>query len=471
MGLEYLDPRLPANQVETSGHELTLNYDFSEALDIKSITAYRTLNQNLYPQFMGSANLLGPVINPSNPAQPIEPVGPFVNLGEPGHQKQWSEELQASGKLGSFTYVVGFFYFYENIHETLPADITFVLSDTTALQLQKTRTYTDGVNSYAGYSQVSYRPELFDEKLEVTGGLRYTIDDKTLYEFDTSSEPPSPLEQNLKNTWSNLSGSGDVSYQWTPTLMSYGRISSAYKAGGYNPGSLQPAYAPEKATAYEVGLKSDWLDERLRANIALFDTEYNNLQIGQFNGVTGASEIVNAAAARYTGGEFELTALLGDYIQVNGSVGYVDPKFLHYYNVDGDGNLVDVASIAKVPSVSKVTAQIGVSYDFPHYSFGDIDLGVDYAYRSKENSYTLASQSPLAADLPIDPLTDLGAHITLSKTPASMNGVSLQMELFGRNLLNQHQRMAVTDFGTSLAIATGYYTQGATVGVKLSANF
>jgi iron complex outermembrane receptor protein len=467
IGTEYLDPRLPPNHVTTYGHALTLDYDPSAAINIKSITAYRHFTQHLYPQFTGSAGLLGTVLNPANPANPVETVGPFINIGQPGRQSQWSEELQLSGKTGDFTYVIGGYYFSESIDDSLPSDITFILSPTSALQLHKRRTYHIDTQSYAGFGQLSYRPGALDDRLEVTGGVRYTSDNKTLHEVDTSSSAPTFLSQDLRNHWSDLSGAGSVSFQWTPLFMTYARVSNGYKAGGYNPGSLQPAYNPEHAVSYEAGFKSELLGRHVRFNVDLFDTEYNDLQVSQFNGVTGASEIINAAKARYRGGEAELHATFGR-IAIDGSFGYVDPKFLHYFNVNASGAMVDVANQAKVPGVSKYTANIGGSYTFPETGIGKPSLRLDYAYRSSQYSYTLLSLVAYAQFFPIQALHELNGSIKLADIPLAVHG-QYSIEVFGRNLLDNIRRIGVTDFGPSLGVVSGYYDRGRIVGVRLRA--
>ncbi len=470
LGVEYLDPRLPPNMVESFGHALTLDYDLSDAANFKSITAYRHLVQHLFPQFTGSAGLLGPVLNPAVPGQPVEIVGPFINVGQYGYQHQFSEELQLSGKRDDFTYVVGAYYFNEEIDDSLPSDVTFVLSPVSALQIHKKRTYNIKIETVAAFGQASYKPAALDDKLELTVGVRYTRDDKKFFEFDTSSSPPSPLSQTLNNNWSNVSGVVSLSYQWTPTLMTYGRVSNGYKAGGYNPGSLQPAYNPEKAVSYELGMKSDWFEHRLRVNVDLFDTEYRDVQVSQFNGATGASQILNAAAARYRGGEIEAHAVVGSLL-IDASIGYVDPQYLHYYNLNGLGQLVDVADQTKVAGISKVTANIGFGYSFPTTPIGDFSVRVDYAYRSAQDSYTLQSLVAYAQLLPAEKLQELNGSVTLANIPLGSGAARFQVDLYGRNLLDINRRTSVVDFGTSLGVASGYYDRGRLVGIRLKTTF
>jgi iron complex outermembrane receptor protein len=468
VGTEYLDPRLPPNDVTTYGHALTLDYTPSPLINIKSITAYRHFSQQLYPQFTGSAGLLGPVANPANPANPIEIVGPFINTGQPSTQHQWSQELQLSGKTGDLTYVIGGYYFSESIQDSLPSDVSFVLSPASALQLHKRRTYHIDTTSYAGFGQLSYRPAALDDRLEITGGIRYTEDHKTLHEVDTSSTAPLFLTQDLRNRWSSLSGLGSLSFQWTPGFMTYVRVSNGYKAGGYNPGSLQPAYNPEKAISYEAGFKSEFFQRHVRFNADIFDTEYDNLQVSQFNGATGASQIINAAKARYRGGEVELHAIFGG-LAIDASLGYVDPKFLHYFNVNAAGMNVDVANLTKVPGVSRYTFNVGAGYTFSRTSIGTPSVRMDYAFRSTQFSYTLQSLVAYAQNYPVQALDEVNGSIALADIPLG-GSRKFGLELFGRNLLDKIRRTGVVDFGTSLGAVSGYYDRGRTLGIRLKAD-
>ncbi len=470
IGTEYLDPRLVPNKVETQGHALTLDYALSESLSLKSITAIRELDQFLAPQFTGSAQLVGTVLNPLNPASPLEVVGPFINTGQPGKQDQFSQELQLSGTAGDLTFVAGAFYFDEDIDESLPSDVTFVLSPTTATQIHRRRTYYTGIKSYAGFGQASWRPGALDDKLEVALGIRYTEDHKELNERNTSSTGTPVVMQQLDNKWSKTSGAASLSYQWTPGFMTYVRASNGYKAGGYNPGSLQPAYNPESAISYEAGFKSTLFDRRVRFNVDLFTTTYKDLQVSQFNGANGASQIINAAKARYQGAEAELNVDLGAF-KLNGSLGYVDPKYINYFNLGAGGVLIDVAPLAKVINVSKYTFNIGAEYTLEPTAFGTPSIRADYAYRSKQFPYTLASLAAFAPQFPIESYKELSGSIGLADIPLGGGGQTVGLELFGRNLTDRIRRYAVVDFGTALGVTSGFYERGRVIGVRLKADF
>ena len=91
---------------------------------------------------------------------------------------------------------------------------------------------------------------------------------------------------------------------------------------------MNPVVEPEKIDAYEIGLKSDWLDDRLRVNIAAFQYDYSNLQqqIYQFGGIFS----INAAEARIKGVDVEIVARPLPDLTLSLSANYLDPKYLSY---------------------------------------------------------------------------------------------------------------------------------------------
>src|SRR6202012_4536657 len=115
-----------------------------------------------------------------------------------------------------------------------------------------------------------------DDTLELSGGLRFTQDDKS---EDTTriSNGVRLGPQIAPDTWRNLGGSLSASYRWTDDVMTYVRLSSAYCAGGFNPSQIGASpYGPENAKAVELGFKTEWLDRRVRLNGAIFKTYYDN---------------------------------------------------------------------------------------------------------------------------------------------------------------------------------------------------
>ncbi len=114
--------------------------------------------------------------------------------------------------------------------------------------------------------------------------------------------------------------------------MTYAQWSTGYKSGGFNPRPLTRSqvttFGPEKLTAYEVGLKSEWFEHRLRANFAGFVSEYKDLQlpVATVDPGTGLpaflTESVGHATIKGVELETELEPVPG--LVLNGSVGYLD---------------------------------------------------------------------------------------------------------------------------------------------------
>jgi iron complex outermembrane receptor protein len=465
----YIDPRLPDSQVKTWGHELTLKYAVSDAFQLKSITAYRDLQQDLSAQISGSAQLLGRVANPVNPANPIEQVIPNETTFEPGTDKQFTQELQASGTMGDITYVAGFYYFREHINEKLPSVITSILANGLGFQLQRSRFYDLTSITLAGYGQASYKPSALDGKLELTGGLRYTYDKKDESEGTTSSIAPSVFLPERSNTWHNVGYSASVSYQWTPGFMTYGRIASSYKAGGYNPGDLTVAYDPEKALSFEVGFKTDLFDRRLRLNMAAFHTRYRDLQISQYDGANATNDIVNAGRATFDGVEGELTALLGHGFELDLNGGYVDPKYQQYLIKNTAGVLVNVANVARFPYVAKVTGSAGLQYQAEMGSEGKLIARADFAYRSTRYFHPLDQLQMFQEQVKSTPMHNLSASLTWSDIPVSSR-VKLKAQVYGDNLLNQQYIVQGIDFG-SLGLGVVSFARPRSGGIRLTGEF
>jgi iron complex outermembrane receptor protein len=119
-----------------------------------------------------------------------------------------------------------------------------------------------------------------------------------------------PLPDHQAATEHNVSGSLKGAYHFTPEIMAYASVGSGYKAGGFNLARVANApptilnstsvlvnqvpetvidlnthFPAEKVAAYEIGLKTEWLDKSLRVNAALFDQRYHDFQLNTFTGI------------------------------------------------------------------------------------------------------------------------------------------------------------------------------------------
>jgi len=484
----------PPEHDEIYGHSLTLNYDVSDALRLKSITAYRSLANDGHADQSGQGLLLGPVLGATGVS--IQQVHPFITLC-PGdtpsfpsnvcdHQRQyqWSEEFQATGVWNELKYVAGLYFFDEKVHEEDPEFLTIAVptagplgsailqgfgipaafvpfiqsnplvmaaGNTLGFNAYPVTDYWSESKSFAAYQQTSYTPEFLDSRAEFTFGLRYTYDQKTIRQRDFQADNPSVFSNffNGAKNFHNLSWLLSMNYRFTDDIMGYWRIANAYKSGGFSARTHADEYNPEVDTSYEVGVKSEFFDHRVRINADAFYTKYENAQINVFveDPVThaAASVTTNAGNLTYKGGELEVSVIPAKNWLIDGSFGYTDPEFQQFLTaLPPSTALVNLASQAIDNYVSKMTYAIGVEYDFDPLTFGDLSVRADYNFASPKTFHPLTVLSPLNEIIKSQNYHNLSAYILLKNVETSYG--TWEAKVYGTNLIDEKQRYAGIDF-------------------------
>ena len=467
LDLSYRDPRLKGNAtIKSWGDTLTLSYPLGAAAEIKSITNYSEIDQKLV-NYLGGSYVLGTVVNPAVPGVTIEPISVHAAPANPGKQHQFSQEFQLSGDIGDVEYVTGLYYWNEKVNE----NVTTILNSSVGaawVRVNRSVTYEQKTTSYAAFGELKWRPAALDRKLEVTLGGRYTHDKR---EIDTgivqTTTTTTTTNQVADDKWNNFGYSGSVSYSWGPGFMTYGRIASSFRAGGFNalaPGS--PGYDPEKAITYELGWKLTALNRHLRLDGNIFQIDYDNLQVNQFNSVTRTNFIVNAAKARYRGLELEGALMLGEHFQIDGNVGYVDPKYKRYDLIIA-GVVTNVGSTAHFSYLSKWSTHVGAQFRSSPTGIGVMTARVDYSTKSTSRLAVIDSLAPTLQNFRTGTQRDLSARLILSDIPLD-SGVRLSAQLFGENLTDNRYYSFATDFGS---LATAIFNRPRNWGLRVTAEF
>jgi iron complex outermembrane receptor protein len=484
----YTDFSFEQGKVEVAGHSLALNYAVNDAFKIKSITAYRSLKLYDSSDLGNSGRLMG-VATSDFVNFSVQPVYLYYAISDHQRQHQLSEELQFGGQYQDLNYIVGLYYFDEHVAENAPSIVTVPIPDGFGgyfgYQVPSTLNYSGTSSSKAAFTQVSYA---LTDKLELTGGARYTQDRKSLDQNDTNAV------RNLKHSFHNFSVSASVKYEWTDDLMTYVRFSEGYKAGGYSAravvNGLSPdgAYEPEEAVSYEIGVKTEWFDHRVRLNADIFTTDYNDLQISNLTSLDGrlVTNINNAGKARFRGGELEFTILPFTGWQLNGTVGYVDPEYKSYLYTLGTATtaaLYDISKIARFTGAAKTTASASVQYEFAPLPAGSLTVRTDWTYIGQRDyitgSFDLVNGVPQRVTFPgLSDVSDatrspgfsaFGAQMILDDVPLGLGG-HWMMTLYGKNLLNDFQRLNGLDL-TSLGVIENVWGRGRVVGFNVDAKF
>ena len=369
----------------------------------------------------------------------------YFNIGQfypRVNQRQLSGELQLSGVTGGLSYTAGLFVIGERAKLSPTAafaDIFYTCGcyyPPGNLPRLSTEPRQVGSDSYAGYAQGTYA---LTDRLSATLGARYSHERKTLdgqtILFDDQLQLTDIVVARGANrdSWDSVTYRAGLEYQATPDLMAYGSIAKGFKSGGFNIRSAPDlpnmgfySYKPETALTYEVGLRSEWWNRRLRLNATLFHTDYQDIQLRQQTIVEGqvTTLIENAARARIRGAEIELTAAPVDGLTLGIAYGHLDPEYLDVGRVPG---LTVDTPFQRTPRHSFSGS---VHYEVPLRS-GTLELHTDYSYRSKEQFQIL----PASNDQ--DGYGLLGARLTF-RAPGDRWAIAL----FGTNLTDERYRTA-----------------------------
>lgn len=450
------------------GVSATLDWKLS-AVDLRSITAYRSLKA-LYSRETDGYQL------------------PLLDVINDDAQHQFSEELQASGSTGRLKWITGLFYFDElsegvsdsmigsgiyGFLEALPGPVfplappppgTSCAAGTTppkfpcaggkgnplnvALDNDRTDLLSQTTHSYAVFGEATFS---VTDMLSLTLGGRYTREDKDFSLDSTRTQSGVKLVPYTKvsDSWTNFSPKGGIDIRWREGLLTYLTVTEGFKAGGFNArarnsSELEP-FDPEKVLTYEIGVKSQWFDDRLRANAAVFYNDYTDIQVVvvEADPLTGQvfSRVENAGEAEIKGFEVELTARLAEGLDASVGVGQTDAA---YTKVKAGGEFTRNSQFIQTP---EWTWTFGLQYSHGLGSAGELLLRADYSLRS--DYFNDAQNSPRIWE-PGYGL--LNASLTWQSTDAHMG-----LRLFGTNLTDAQYLMFGIDPTAGLGFSSGTY--------------
>jgi iron complex outermembrane receptor protein len=362
--------------LEHQGVDLTVEWNLSDTVMLRSITAYQTLD---------NASL----VDADNSELAIE------ERARENQAEQYSQEfnLLSTGD-DDLQWIVGAFYFHEEIEEEFSTTILGGLLDPSIPlpggQLPggngagQNPTANHETDSYAFFGQATYS---VTDALRVTAGLRYSVDEKEqsrvnagIVDFVTGvrqlsggaigPEAPSFVD----GDWSSTTGKLSIDYDLNEDSLLYASFSTGFKSGGIPFNGVQDPYEPEEVDAFEVGSKNEFLDNRLRLNLAAFYYDYQDLQVFRLTGDGPKAE--NAAQSTVWGLEAEFQAVITESLKIDGSAGYLDAEYDDYTidipPTDYSGNTLNHAPENMV--------NVGVQYD-TELSGGDFTARLDYVRR------------------------------------------------------------------------------------------
>ena len=243
-----------------------------------------------------------------------------------------------------------------------------------------------GAQSYAAFGQATVP---IAASTNLTLGLRYTEEHKTFDGRETLSVnggTPGPLPLPAvppSESFSKLTWRFALDRQITDDVLGYISANRGFKSGGYNGfAPTNPPYNPEILDAYEIGLKSEWLDHHIRVNGAAFFYDYTNIQVSKY---TTTAVIYNGAGAHIEGLDVDAQAKYGNF-RLSGGLEWLHSRFTSFPNAQFSrplptGGAVLYAGDASgkdLPLAPTLTADVSADYVLA-VPFGSADFNItDY---------------------------------------------------------------------------------------------
>jgi len=278
-------------------------------------------------------------------------------------QSSFSQELRISNEYDNFNYVLGMFYFQQDIdlNSSLEVgdDLTYLIQDINPILIQIPGAFPGGTGaldvseqehqSFAVFGQFDYN---LTEDFLLTAGLRWTKEDKDLKNTFTQDAPnPLDFSQPGWGFWffppltprddvdetiddDQITGTLKLSWFMNDATMFYASYGTGYKAGGINSDrisdTLDEVFDAETSESFEIGMKADFPDQAMRVNVAIHKTDTDDLQTISFQGTGFALD--NAGVAETYGAEVDIYWQATDSLNLTLGYAYNHAEYSDFKN-------------------------------------------------------------------------------------------------------------------------------------------
>ncbi|WP_293454888.1 TonB-dependent receptor [Phenylobacterium sp.] len=429
----------PYIQRRQGGLMLEVNHDVTDTIRLTSLSAYR----DSFASFLVDTD-----------------AGPHTlarSWMESERQNQYSQELRfASSGSSPFQWVAGLYYFREHAKVRYFID-RFNVAPVDEIAFNPINT----TKSYAVFGEASY---LFFDRLTLKVGARYTRETKDFANTSVRDLNPNPNEQlprvlpfpdalrrETSKTWSDVSPKVSADFKVNDDIMIYASAQKGFKSGGNNFTSADfvasPTFNPETVWSYEAGIRSEWLDRRLRLNVTAFYMDYKQLQM-RVNIGPGQALFRNAANAVSKGIEADGVFVVAPGLTLNGGVTILSSKFQDYNFFAANpagclGGRFDAGSLTCSYSGNDLQRSphfkgtIGALYQFDAGP-AEVDAEVTYSYTSSQYYDDRNLLGPGA-------YSGLNAYVALR--PHESNWA---LRIWGKNLTNERYYGHLNPIGAAI---------------------
>jgi iron complex outermembrane receptor protein len=414
----------------------------------------------------------------------------------PSRQGQYSQELRlASNGDHKLSYVGGLYFFRQRVIGRPisiygPAAARYLIGTTTgtgAAAVAVPSNLLDGYgtdgrtdfrsDSYAAFGEVNWKPV---DRLTLTGGLRYTYEEKegtydtfTFGGLQTTNAALNAAKLSILRgqTYAAsvrngaLTGRGNIAYQATDSILAYASYARGEKSGGINmsglplndqnlPATGTAVVRPEKNTAYEVGLKTQLFDRRLIFNVDGYYTRVTDFQANVTDTRAAAAlrtYLANIPKVTVKGFEADATALVTRNLSLRGSVAYADGKYDSYPEapcpIERIGNTAAVCDLSgqRLSSLPRWSYTLGADYTRPVADIGSGFVHVDSNTRTRQFGDPSGSA-----------FTVIDGYTVVNGSIGFRSKQGWELAVFSRNLLNKDyiQNVTIQAGNSGLILAT-----------------
>lgn len=315
-------------ELRSSNGTLLVDWDLG-AITLAAISGYRIMDNNGQQDSDAQPNTV-------SYASANGGLRLLSNFGEQEHT-QYSQELRLQSDQGPLTWVAGAYF----LHEENDVDFSIesfqagppqpgVPPQRPAGTIANFLSHQD-LDAYAAFFDVTWA---FTDQWSASVGGRYSDESRqvsvrqSVRNRVTGANLTTPLAFSGEDSWTDFSPRGVLQYKFTDDTLVYANYSRGFKSGGYNSFDASPAataFPQEEIDAYEIGLKSDLLDRRLRMNVSAFSYDYQNVQIRQAV-FTGGVSIRTVPEARIRGVEIETTFTPVESLVMRANLSYLDAE-------------------------------------------------------------------------------------------------------------------------------------------------
>jgi iron complex outermembrane receptor protein len=464
---------------EGIGGSLRLDFDFDGDTTLTSITAYENTESSSLGDIDGGRGADFPPLNafvgPCPPAS--TPSGlcipfPATSQDTVDDLDQFTQELRiASQASDQLFWQAGVYYFDSKFSVTTS---TFIPNDLTAdpNDLFAPTTVTHENTAWAVFGHLSYD---VSDALTISGGLRYTDDDKDMSAVNAPLEPILGPVAPVNVSDEQVSGDISAMYRVSDAFHIYGRYARGFRAptiqGRDIAFFLQPSVADsETIDSIEAGFKSLLADNRVRLNGSVYYYEVKDQQFSAIGGAANANQVLNADKGIGMGFDIEGEFLVTDRLLLTAGYSYNDTEIEDSSLVvepcgtgmcrvtdprDSNGNaIVDGNPFPQAPEyVATVTARYGL----PVGDAGEIFVFTDWAFQGDTTFFLYEASEFHTGDT-----YEGGLRIGYSHD----NG-RWEIAAFGRNITDEENVKGAIDFNN----LTGFDNEPRIIGVSFRANF